>query len=253
MARGVVKRMRADGERGRHIYCPATGDISDSVNARDLDLKEPFAQVLSAMKPGCHYAAEDIAQFCEVKLDTLKRRLIYLARTDVLTLFAVGFKMFCALTSKGAAHPKFNGSGAKARPADIAMRIGGLRAAIMRTLLILKEARSVELTHHIEPGLFVGSKHTTGQVLQRLEVLGLVHAERKRKGDRACYCLTASGGRLASLLDRALPETTEAALRRYSASQCSPRRLAERTDANAFPHRVGPVNCEPELSENLRN
>ena len=204
--RGEVRRVRTSGERGQFVYMAADAPISE-VMERSPALKETRKSVLSAMRAGDIYYATDLATELGVVLPQVKIRLSDLAKWGLVYKFSVGAKVFCGITPAGVASPDCDPSAPKMPAVDFVKEIGTIKCTFLRTLRVLGgAARTIDLTYAIGEQIFDGASYSSGQVMQRLEISGLIQrrGERRAKAQSA-YELTRTGEYVAAVIDKYLP------------------------------------------------
>ena len=80
---------------------------------------------------------------------------------------------------------------------------GQIRAKFLQAMRILGgAAKTIEVTYAIEEGLFDDVGYSSGQVMQRLELSGLVQRTSKKGKEQRAFTLTRTGEYVASLIDQ---------------------------------------------------
>jgi DNA-binding MarR family transcriptional regulator len=211
----LVQRVEAEsGERGQYIYLAPDAKINEIMGRKPIFV-ESRKKLLSAMSAGKLYYATELAAFLERSTNTtfLKEALAGLAKWGLVYTMEIGVKMFCGVTPAGVTHEDYDLAAPKANPVDFIAEIGEIKSIFLQALRVLGgSARTIELTYAIGEDIFESVGYSSGQVMQRLELSGLVQRT-KRKGEQVPHSLTKTGQYVASLVDQFIPPPAAAELR----------------------------------------
>jgi len=161
------------------------------------------------MLPGELYYATELTSFSDAPGNTTKIKswIMGLAKWGLIYHFTVGAKLFCGITPLGVEYPDYNSSAAKASPVDFVSEMGEIKSKFLQAIKVLGgSAKTVELTYALGEEIFGDAGYSSGQVMQRLQLSGLVEriSAKDQKGYGA-FKLTRTGEYVASVIDRFLP------------------------------------------------
>ena len=213
-SRNLIRRVPTEfGEKGRYAYISETAAISEIEN-RKSTLLERRKQLLSSMAPDTLYSARQLAAHFDVPITLqIKEALAELSRLGLVKTLAVGIKVFCSLTSAGAVHNDYITDAPKAPRVDLVAEIGEIKSRFLQALRALGgAARTIDLTSAVLEPRIDGSRTNSGQMMQMLEEVGLVHRPKKRDIRQTAYSLTETGQQVAALLDRYIHPPERSAL-----------------------------------------
>ena len=166
----------------------------------------------------------------------MKKALAELSRLGLVETFAVGIKLFCGLTPKGAAHPDYDLNASKVMPVDLVSEIGEINSKYLQAMRVLGgTARTIELTYALTEAS--GARSGSGQIMQKLEQVGLVQRVKNKALRQNSHSLTETGRRIAVHLDEHIdpPErrSLEASIKRRMEERASTLRRNRRDDQSA--------------------
>jgi DNA-binding MarR family transcriptional regulator len=234
-SQGLIRRLDTEfGEKGKFAYISASaGDIAG--RDRKSTLLDRRKQLLSSLEIGRIYFARDLASFFDVPITSkISEALAELSRLGLVETFAVGIKLFCVLTPKGAAHPDYDPTLPKAMPVDLVSEIGPINSKYLQAMRVLGgTARTIELTYALTEAADVRSR--SGQTMQKLEQVGLVHRVENKPLRQNSHSLTETGRRVAAYLDEHINPPARSDLearitRRMEERAATLRRVAETTN-----------------------
>ena len=210
-SRGQIKRVETSGERGQHIYLSASAAFTE-IMERTPGLSESRRKLLSSMAPGEIYYVTELAAAPGAPSTTqLKSWIAGLANWGLVYRFEIGIKMFCGVTPQGVTYPDYDELVTKAKSVNFADELGAIKSRFLQAMRVLGgTARTIELTYALDEEMFDGMGYSSGQVMQRLEIIGLIQrskADRNKK--QGAFRLTRTGEYVASVIDRYIAPPTE--------------------------------------------
>ena len=179
-SQGLVRRLNTEfGEKGKFAYI-STSAPESAGRDRKSTLLDKRKHLLSSLAPGKLYYANELASFFDVPVTSkMKEALAELSRLGLVETFAVGIKLFCGLTPKGAAHPDYDLNASKVKPVDLVSEIGEINSRYLQAMRVLGgTARTIELTYALTEAS--GARSGSGQIMQKLEQVGLVQRVEKQ-------------------------------------------------------------------------
>jgi predicted transcriptional regulator len=209
MREGTLHRLDSSGERGSYIYVLSGSDVGLSLLTRNPKFHDSRAKLLSALSPDLVSRAADVALSAGLPLAKIGEFVDQLTARGLLIEFRLGRQRYVAITPRGLNHPQYNKHLSKASPADIVADFGETRIRFIELLSVLRAARTIDLTHAMPKGYLDEDPQNSGQIINCLEIAGVVEKIEADKGKHPKYRLTDKGKFIASIIRQIRAAPTE--------------------------------------------
>jgi hypothetical protein len=205
LERGKVKRFPEPGAGHQWLWIRSDIDAANFLLNHVPKLPEGCKKTLNCLEPDAFHWVGHIAHAAGRTLATTRRQTCQMETLGLVATIRLGQKVYVSITPRGLDHPARSGLGPKAAISDLSKSFGGTRVAILETLAVLGEAKTIEITAAMVGIDRPGTDMMSGQYVARL--LATEFAE-PCPGDphvRSSYRLTEAGRFAAALIARHRP------------------------------------------------